>query len=80
MVEVDVGCFGEFGRPSLLEFVPPPSVEGVLLVMRGIMSDDSGSLYWDVGGVLVGVFLWWVLCVVRWVVSEFAHSLVHFLG
>jgi len=55
LVEVGVGCFGEFGKPSLLEFVPPPSIGGVLLVASGIMSDVGGSLYWDVGGVLVGV-------------------------
>ena len=61
MVEVGAGCFGEFGRPSLFNFYPPPSVEGVLLVASGIMSDDDGSLYWDVGGVLVGLSLWWVL-------------------
>ena len=45
----------------MFEFVPPPSVEGVILVASGIMSDDGGSIYFDVGGVLVGVSLWWVL-------------------
>jgi len=44
----------------LFQFVPP-SVEGVLLVASGIMSDDGGCCIWDVGGVLVGVSLWWVL-------------------
>ena len=63
----------------MFEFVPPPSVVGVLLVARGIRSDDGGSLYWDVGGVLVGVSLWWVLGV-EMVVSDFAHYLVHFLS
>jgi hypothetical protein len=65
LVKVDVGCFGEFGRLSLFEFVPPPSIEGVLLVASGIMSDDDGLLCWDVGGVLVGVSLWWILGVER---------------
>ena len=65
MVEVGVGYFGEFGRPSLFHFVPPSSIGGVILVASGIMSDDGGSLYWDVGGVLVGVSMWWVLGVKR---------------
>ena len=65
MVEAGVGCFGEFGRPSLFEFVPPPSIGGVLLVASGILSDDGGALYWDVAGVLVGVSMWWTLIVKR---------------
>ena len=47
-------CFGEFGRPSLFELAPPLGVEGELLVASGVLSDDNGSLFWDVGGVLVG--------------------------
>jgi len=65
LVEAGVGCFGEFGSPSLFEFVPPPSIGGVLLVASGITSADCGSRYWDVGGVLVGVSMWLVLCVKR---------------
>ena len=57
MVEIGVDCFGEFGRPSLFDVVPLPSVEGVLLVANGVMYDVGGSLYWVVGGVLVGVSL-----------------------
>ena len=58
MVEIGVGCFGEFGRPSLFEFVPPPSVEGVLLVASGVMNDDCGFVvlgcWWGIsGGILV---------------------------
>ena len=45
----------------MFEFVPPPSVEGILLLASGVMNDDGDSLYWDVGGVLVGKSLWWVL-------------------
>ena len=65
MVEVGVGCFGEFGKPSLFDFVTPPIIGGVLLVASGIMSDDDGLLYWDVGGVLVGISMRWVLSVKR---------------
>jgi len=65
LIEVGVRYFGEIGRPSLFEFVPPPSIGEVFLVVSEMMSHDGDLVYWDVGVVLVGVSMSWVLGVKR---------------
>jgi len=39
----------------LLEFVPPPSIEEVLLLASGIVSDGGCSRMWVAGGIMVSI-------------------------